>query len=81
MSESEFSVEVAQPKFNGYTCERCNYKTKRLKSFINHITRKIPCNVVKNYEYGVQKALERYDKKSREVLDMLDQLENGEDLI
>ena len=69
-----------KPKFNGYTCDRCGYQTKKLKSFINHITRKIPCDVLKNYEYGLQKANEKYEKRSREVLDMLDRLESGEEV-
>jgi glutathionyl-hydroquinone reductase len=86
-SESEILEEKTEvisnndkPKFNGYTCDRCGYQTKKLKSFINHITRKIPCDVLKNYEYGLQKANEKYEKRSREVLDMLDRLESGEEV-
>jgi len=82
MSEtnSEISVEIIKPKFNGYTCDKCNYQTRRLKNFINHITRKIPCDTIKNYEYGLQKANEKYEKKSKAVLDMLDKLESGEEV-
>ena len=78
--KEEVISNIDKPKFNGYTCDRCGYQTKKLKSFINHITRKIPCDVLKNYEYGLQKANEKYEKRSREVLDMLDRLESGEEV-
>lgn len=86
-SESEILEEKTEvisnndkPKFNGYMCDRCDYKTKRLKNFISHITRKVPCDTLKNYDYGVMKANEKYEKRSREVLDMLDRLESGEEV-
>ncbi len=78
--KEEVIIEKEKPKFTGYSCDRCGYQTKKLKSFINHITRKIPCDVLKNYEYGLQKANEKYEKRSREVLDMLDRLESGEEV-
>jgi len=82
-SDSEKSViitPVKVVKFNGYTCDKCDYKTKKLKSFIGHITRKIPCDTVKDYDYGVQKALERYKNKSEIILDMLDKLEDNQEV-
>ena len=78
--KEEVISNIDKPKFNGYMCERCDYKTKRLKNFISHITRKVPCDTLKNYEYGVMKANEKYEKRSREVLDMLDRLESGEEV-
>ena len=74
---SEVIIDKEKPKYNGYYCDRCNYKTKKLKSFIGHITRKVPCDVFKNYDYGIIKANEKYEKRSKEVLDMLDKLESG----
>ena len=85
--DSEKSAEVTheidnkiKPKYNGYFCERCEYKTKKLKSFISHITRKIPCDTVKDYNYGVSKALEKYDQRASLVLSMLDQLEDNQEV-
>jgi len=85
--DSEKSAEITQeidnkikPKFNGYLCERCEYKTKKLKSFISHITRKVPCDTVKDYNYGVSKALEKYDQRASLVLSMLDQLEDNQEI-
>jgi len=82
MSEtnSEISVEIIKPKFSGYYCQKCEYKTKKLKSFINHVTRKIPCDTIKDFNYGIIKANEKYEKRSQEVLDMLDRLESGEEV-
>ena len=77
---SEVIIDKEKPKYNGYYCDRCNYKTKKLKSFIGHITRKVPCDVVKNYDYGIIKANEKYEKRSEEVLSMLDQLESGQEV-
>ncbi len=82
-SDSEISdktTPVLEETFTGYKCDKCGYKTKRNKNFISHITRKVPCDVVKNYEYGVLKALEKYRKKSEVVLDMLDKFESGEEV-
>jgi hypothetical protein len=73
-------IEEVQDKFIGYKCDRCGYTSRRLKPFISHVTRKVPCFVVKNYNYGVQKAIEQYEKKSKIVLEMLDQLENNEEV-
>ena len=73
-------IEEVQDKFDGYKCDRCGYASRRLKPFISHVTRKVPCFVVKNYNYGVQKAIEQYEKKSKIVLEMLDQLENNEEV-
>lgn len=86
-SESEILEEKTEvisnndkPKFTGYSCDRCGYQTKKLKSFITHITRKVPCDTVKNYDYGVMKALEKYQNRSLTVLDMIDKLENNEEV-
>ena len=82
-SDSEKSIKltpVIEDKFNGYKCDKCAYKTKRIKNFINHITRKVPCDTVKNYDYGVQKAMEKYEKKSKVILDMLEKIELGEEV-
>ena len=78
--KTEVISNIDKPKFNGYTCDRCGYQTKKLKSFITHITRKVPCDTVKNYDYGVMKALERYQNRSLTVLDMIDKLENNEEV-
>ena len=48
-SDSEKSVIISPVKvvkFNGYTCDKCDYKTKKLKSFISHITRKVPLKIM-----------------------------------
>ena len=86
-SDSVKSVELVAetdnkniPKYNGYFCNHCNYKTKKLKSFIGHITRKVPCDTVKDYNYGIQKALEKYDQRASLVLDMLDKLEDNQEI-
>jgi len=82
-SDSEKSVEITPVKvvkYNGYICDRCEYKTKKLKSFISHISRKVPCYVVKDYDYGVSKALELYEKRSKVILSMLDQLEDNQEI-
>jgi len=86
-SESEKSVEIIKnnvddnkTKFKGYSCDRCGYQTKRLKHFISHITRKIPCYIVKNYDYGVEKAMEKYKLKSLAILEMLEKIENKEEI-
>ena len=78
--KTEVISNIDKPKFNGYTCDRCGYQTKKLKSFITHITRKVPCDTVKNYDYGVMKALEKYQNRSLTVLDMIDKLENNEEV-
>ncbi len=64
-------------KYKGYLCDRCGYKTNKLKSFMSHVTRRVPCYVEKNYDYGVEKVIEQYKKKSKIVLDMLDSIEKG----
>ncbi len=38
------------------------------------------CYVVKNYDYGVNKAIELYEKRSKVVLEMLDSLENNKEV-
>ena len=79
-SEEEVNEEIIQEKFQGYKCDKCGYSTRRLKPFISHVTRKTPCYVVKNYDYGVNKAIELYEKRSKVVLEMLDSLENNKEV-
>ena len=76
----EVKDETAVSKFKGYYCNKCGYRTNRLKPFIRHVTRKVPCDVVKDYEYGVAKANELYKKRSSCVLDLLDKLENNQEV-
>ena len=71
-SDSIKSEEVPKPKYKGYYCEKCDYKTKKIDSFVNHVTRKVPCYVVKDYSYGIARAIEKYEKRSEEILDVLD---------
>jgi len=38
------------------------------------------CDTIKDYNYGVIKANERYEKLSETILSMLDKLENNEEI-
>jgi len=82
IEENNQDVEISDVlnivKHKGYYCNKCGYRTNRLKHFIRHITRKVPCYVVKDYDYGLAKANELYKKRSTCVLDLLDKLENNE---
>jgi len=75
--EEEVNEEVFKKPYKGYKCEKCGYVTKSSNAFIYHVTRKVPCYVVKDYNYGVKKAQECYEKKSKIVLEMLESLENN----
>jgi len=79
-SDSIKSEEVSKPKYKGYYCEKCDYKTKKIDSFVNHVTRKVPCYVVKDYSYGIARAIEKYEKRSEEILNMLDDLKYGQEI-
>ena len=37
----EVKDETAVPKFKGYYCNKCGYRTNRLKHFIRHITYRV----------------------------------------
>jgi len=80
VAETQETDNKNKPKYKGYFCDKCGYKTNKIKSFISHITRKIPCDTVKDYDYGVSKALERYRNKSEIILDMLDKLEDNQEI-
>ena len=43
-SDSIKSEEVPKPKYKGYYCEKCDYKTKKIDSFVNHVGQEIDLN-------------------------------------
>ena len=78
--QEDVQEDVFKKPHKGYICDRCGYTTRLSKSFISHVTRKTPCYVIKDYSYGVQKARELYEKKSKIILKMLESLEEDKEV-